>query len=654
MNEETLDLSDYARESVSNVNGGRQFFDYGLQLFLSYQHELAAKYFQDCVEVAPDCALAHALIAQCHAPNYNFKGEMYYDYSYNPEDEEKMIMDDMNMNDEEEVEGMEIGDQGGQNDVRYDEPPFPSQVVANRHSLLAIETVERLKGKKKAGGGGFPFVKKVFDKKHQHERQHQQGDSNESEAIQDVEVRLIQATRILTCEPGMDPAIAEANKDKPFAEAMHKIYNKYGSRDAEVAYMYVSSLMTIHAWTLFEYPTGRPLSDEVLVIQSILEKELKRYPEHVGLCHLYCHLCEMSAYPEKALSACDVLRTKFPDAGHLVHMPTHIDVLIGDYEACVRCNAAAIKADKRVIALSPKYNHKTTFYFSYIVHDYHMLVYGAILGGMEQIAMKYAKDLNSYLFEDFFTENPDVLAFLDSYSAMDVHILVRFGRWQEILKLKLPKDSDIMLYRSAAIYFARAVAYANLGDIRCAKQEASCHEKLRVHPNAKKRLLHNNIVSDLLNVDAAMAEGEIAYFAGNHDTAFKELRRAVELQDGLNYDEPWGKMQPVRHALGGLLLKDGLAEEAEVVFKDDLKRHPKNPWALTGLIGCLDKVLGTAGCNCTGSGRATSGEKETIEEEDRLVKEGERNRLQIVLDKQRSSKWADFDITHSCACSKSE
>lgn len=306
MDEETLDLSDYAREHVSNVNGGRAFFDYGLQLFLSYQHELAAKYFQDCVAVAPDCALAHALIAQCHAPNYNFKGEMYYDYSYNSEDEEKMIMDDMKMNDEEEEEVMETVELVSQNNIHYDDPPFPSQVVANRHSLLAIQTLERLKGKKAVVGGGLPFVKKVFDRKHQQ----QQGDSDEPGPIQDVEVQLIKATRILTCKPGMDPAIAEANKDKPFAKAMQKIYHKYGSRDAEVAYMYVSSLMTIHAWTLFEYPTGRPLSDEVLEIQSILEKELKRYPEHVGLCHLYCHLCEMSAYPEKALSACDVLRTK--------------------------------------------------------------------------------------------------------------------------------------------------------------------------------------------------------------------------------------------------------------------------------------------------------------------------------------------------------
>lgn len=345
---------------------------------------------------------------------------------------------------------------------------------------------------------------------------------------------------------------------------------------------------------------------------------------------------------------------RFPDAGHLVHMPTHIDVLIGDYEACVRWNAAAIKADKKAIALSPKYNHKTTFYFSYIVHDFHMLVYGAILGGMEEIAMQYAKDLNSYLFEEFFTENPDVLAFLDSYSAMDVHILVRFGRWQEILEMKFPKDSDIMLYRSASLYFARALAYANLGDIGSAKEEARCHDKLRVHPDAKKRLLHNNVVSDLLNVDAAMVEGEIAYFAGNHDTAFEELRRAVELQDGLNYDEPWGKMQPVRHALGGLLLKDGLVEEAQVVFKDDLKRHPKNPWALTGLIGCLDKVLDTSECNCAGSGIATNGEKGSIREEDRLSKDEERKRLQKELDKQRISKWADFNITHSCACSKSD
>jgi tetratricopeptide (TPR) repeat protein len=155
-----------------------------------------------------------------------------------------------------------------------------------------------------------------------------------------------------------------------------------------------------------------------------------------------------------------------------------------------------------------------------------------------------------------------------------------------------------MLFRSSTLFFARGLAHANLGDITLAKKEADQFDSIRQHPLFEQHILHNNSVSALLAVDAPMLRGDIAYREGQHEKAFQLLREAVQLQGNLLYDEPWGKMQPIRHALGGLLLEQGHFKEAEEVFRENLKFHPKNPWALVGLIQCLKKKSdGDSCCN---------------------------------------------------------
>mmetsp|Transcript_37221 Transcript_37221/g.75815 ORF Transcript_37221/g.75815 Transcript_37221/m.75815 type:complete len:334 (-) Transcript_37221:107-1108(-) len=331
-------------------------------------------------------------------------------------------------------------------------------------------------------------------------------------------------------------------------------------------------------------------------------------------------------------------------------MATHIDVLIGDYDSCVRWNAKGIEADQKAMLLFPDTAGTISFYFGYIVHNYHMLVYGCILGGFEKKAMEIAQELNKYLSEDVFLQNPDLTAYLESYAALDVHVLVRFGRWKEILQLPPPLHPQLMLYRSASLRYARALAFANLGNIEAAKAESRAFDVHRTDPEAENRILHNNTVAALLAVDAPMIRGEIAYNEGRYEAAFKLLRRAVELQDKLHYDEPWGKMQPIRHALGGLLLEKGGISEAEEVFRADLKFHPKNPWSLRGLIDCLGQKLKQAdgGKACCASGTIDKANAED------MVIVTEMKNLEVLFQEQRKSEFADYEITRSCACCNKE
>jgi len=334
----------------------------------------------------------------------------------------------------------------------------------------------------------------------------------------------------------------------------------------------------------------------------------------------------------------------FPDAGHLIHMATHIDVLVGDYESCVRYNDLAISASTKAMQHNSAMTGTPSFYFGYIVHNYHMLVYGAMLGGMENAAMDCATKLNTvFLTEDMFRNNPKQIAYLESYAALDVHVMVRFGRWNEILNLKICSDTDMMLYRAATIHYARSLALASLGDVKRAKEEANIFEKIRTKPAAKERILHNNLVSDLLAVDSPMVQGEIAYREGDFIKSFALLRESVKLQDSLHYDEPWGKMQPVRHALGGLLVEVGEFEEAENVFRKDLEFHPNNPWSLTGLLKCLEiEMLSEK------NGEHVNNLKKSTETVSILRLEVER--ISSVLKELRKSKLVDFYTEYACAC----
>jgi len=174
---------------------------------------------------------------------------------------------------------------------------------------------------------------------------------------------------------------------------------------------------------------------------------------------------------------------------------------------------------------------------------------------------------------------------------------VRFGKWREIIAQKLPDDRELYCSNVAMMHYAKAVAHSALGNVDEAETEKArfMAAKARV---PEGRRVHNNTVVDLLAVAEAMLNGELEYRKGNHDAAFAHLRRSVELDDTLPYDEPWGWMQPTRHALGALLLERGHIEEAEAVYRSDLGldgklsracQHPDNLWSLHGLHECLNR-----------------------------------------------------------------
>lgn len=328
-----------------------------------------------------------------------------------------------------------------------------------------------------------------------------------------------------------------------YAEAMEDLYRRFG-RDLDVAALYADALMNLTPWALWDLRSGEPPGgSRTLEAKSILERAIAQDggDKHPGLLHLYIHLMEMSQTPEAALPIADKLRGLVPDAGHLHHMPTHLDVLCGDYERVVTSNSDAIEADERWVYRAGALN----FYTLYRCHNYHFRVYGAMFAGMSKVALDTAAMLEKALpFELLEIESPPMADWLEGFLSIRLHVLIRFGLWDDIIALELPQDKALYCATTAMMHYAKGVAFANSGKPQEADEERQQFHKA-VDSVPESRTLFNNTCRDLLSVAQAMLDGEVEYHRGEVDTAFGHLHKAIELSDNLPYDEPWVTTPPI-------------------------------------------------------------------------------------------------------------
>jgi tetratricopeptide (TPR) repeat protein len=407
-----------------------------------------------------------------------------------------------------------------------------------------------------------------------------------------VERALIEALRARY--PQARAAADCAVWNEPYADRMLAVYEG-APGDPDVAALCADALMNLTPWQLWDIATGRPAEgartpEARAVLEGALATDAGAH--HPGVLHLYIHLMEMSPTPEAALTVADRLRGAVPDAGHLHHMPSHLEVLCGDYRRVVSDNTLAVAADEKYLRRAGAMN----FYTLYRVHNHHFRMYGAMFAGQYRTALDAAAQLEAAVPEDLLrVQSPPMADWLEGFLAMRFHVLVRFGRWDDLLALPFPADPHLHCVTTAMLHYARGVALSATGDTDRAETERD-RFRAAVDRVPGTRMLFNNTCRDVLDIAAAMLDGELAYRKGEYDTAFAALERAVELDDTLPYDEPWGWMQPTRHAYGALLLEQGRVAEAEAVYRADLGlddtlprplQHPGNVWSLHGFHECL-------------------------------------------------------------------
>jgi hypothetical protein len=273
--------------------------------------------------------------------------------------------------------------------------------------------------------------------------------------------------------------------------------------------------------------------------------------------------------------------------------------MCGDYRRAIEANSKAILADERFVAREGPLN----FYSLYRTHNYHFRIYAAMFSGQSKIALETVAQLEGSFPEELLRiESPPMADWMEGILSMRVHVFIRFGRWQDLINLELPKDQELYCVTTTMIHYGKGVALAATGNVEAAEEERILFREALKHVPSSRTIFANKCI-DILAVAGAMLDGELAYRQGKFDLAFEELRRSISLDDSLPYDEPWGWMQPTRHAYGALLLEQGRVEEAAAVYSADLGmddtipralRHPNNVWALHGYHECLVKHGRTA------------------------------------------------------------
>ena len=362
--------------------------------------------------------------------------------------------------------------------------------------------------------------------------------------------------------------------DEAYAAAMRKVWKAHPT-DADVGALFAESMMDLRPWDLW-VPTGEPQPGTEEIV-STLEAALAQSPNHPLALHLYIHAVEASPQPEKAIAPADRLRNLQPGLGHMVHMPSHIDVRTGRWQLAIESNAKAIEADRRYREQSPRQE----FYRVYMAHNHHMLAFAAMMRGQSKLSISTINELVQAMPADWAKENPLIA---DGFQAMPLEVLVRFGRWEEVLAA--PKPPEYLPISRALRHCARGIAYAAKGEVDKARDEQQLFLKAKAAV-PEKAFVGNNTAADVLAVGERLLDGEILVRAGKLEEGLARLRDAVEHEDKLRYSEPPDWIHPVRHALGATLLTAGRAAEAEKVYREDLVRLPYNGWSLYGLSRSL-------------------------------------------------------------------
>jgi tetratricopeptide (TPR) repeat protein len=378
-----------------------------------------------------------------------------------------------------------------------------------------------------------------------------------------------------------DPAPTERiDAEKAYSRAMKAAWEKY-SKDADVGALYAESLMNLRPWDLWT-SDGKPQPETPEILRT-LEAVLQLAPAHPLANHLYIHVVEASPEPGKADAAADSLRGKHPALGHLLHMPSHIDIRRGRWQQAVEANRLAIQADGAYQKAVPEQG----FYRMYMAHNHHMLTFAAMMQGESALALKTIREMIAAAPKEWAAVKENA-AILDGFVAMPLEVLKRFGRWDDILKE--PEPPEVFPIARALWQYNRGVALAAKGKTKEAREAQTSFRAAGAKVPEDARF-GNNKASDLLAIASQMLEGEILFREGDRKGAITALEKAVVREDQLRYAEPPDWFVPARHALGAVLLRDKQAEAAAKVYREDLRRWPDNGWSLHGLARALD-VLG--------------------------------------------------------------
>ena len=379
----------------------------------------------------------------------------------------------------------------------------------------------------------------------------------------------------LTKRYSADPTANRASLDTAWARAIGRVARLYPDDDDAQA-LYAEALMDLRPWNYWTNG-GEPKAPSTKETVKTLERVVKRNPDHPGACHFYIHAIEASPQASRAVPCAKRLGELMPGAGHLVHMPTHLYIKLGQWDLAAEHNAHAVHADEQYI----KERRPTGVYvMGYYPHNFHVMWYALNMLGRSEAALKAARDIGEKVPVEVVKQAPS----LEYFSPTLLYTLVRYSRWDAILRQKAPPAE--LQYTTGIWHYAKALAYTAKNQVDSAAVE---RDRLAAIEEATppEQVVNLNSAKELLGIAQAHLAGEMAAKAGRTDEAVAQFEQAIKGEDALIYEEPPAWYMPLRQRLGAILLAAGRPVRAEKVFRADLERRPENGWSLHGLAQSL-------------------------------------------------------------------
>jgi len=366
------------------------------------------------------------------------------------------------------------------------------------------------------------------------------------------------------------PRTDRAAQDSAYARGMKALADKYPD-DYDAQVLYADALMNLSPWDYWE-KDGRPRPGTRDFV-SRLERVIEDDPNNPGACHLFIH-AEEAHDPTRAVDCAERLAALMPGAGHIVHMPGHVYIRVGRYHDAIEANEHAVHADESYLE-GPHVSRRGIYPQGYYPHNYHFMSFAASMAGNAETAIYAARQVAEKVSPEIARE----AEWLEALTPIVFSTLVTFGQWDQILAEPLP-PSDLR-YTTGHAYYARGIALA-------AKQQwdeanaalDSVAAIAQAFPDGQNKIA--------LQIARAALAGEIALRHDDAVAAVEHFRAAVELEDGLVYNEPPTWYYPMRQSLGKALMRAGKPADAERIYREDLDRFPANGWSLFGLYQSLE------------------------------------------------------------------
>lgn len=363
--------------------------------------------------------------------------------------------------------------------------------------------------------------------------------------------------------------------DKAFASAMREVVKEYPD-DLDAQTLFAESLMNTMPWDYWlKDRSPKPETEEAI---AALRYVMARNPDHPGANHFYIHAVEAGSNPELGLPAADRLGGFAPQAGHLVHMPSHIYMRVGQYHDATLANEKAAKADRAYIRQCAAQGFYPGAYYP---HNLHFLWYALLFEGRSAEALRAARQAAQYANENYCGPNKAVEA--PRLRHLPWITSARFGRWNEVLKVPQPAGTNDFLMDRALWHFARGLAFAARDQAEDAAREHAELTRLAQSDAAKELDNPQFPATAVLAIADHWLAGKVAGVQGDRRAMIAYLEKAVAAEDAMPYMEPAFWPFPTRPALGAALVQSGDAARAEQIFREDLERFPRNGWGLFGL-----------------------------------------------------------------------